>query len=124
MKHLLILLIAICSFASTSTAQTNATANPVAGVASGSREQDGLKGPVRRVRVETANIVTRNGKQVELPKSVIEVSTYDATGRKIDSVAYPVEGATAPGKEEYKYDDKGNIIEMTLRGNDGSFLSQ
>jgi TonB family protein len=124
MKHLLILLIALCSFAYTSTAQTNATATPVAAGASGSREQDGLKGPVRRVRVETANIVTRNGKQLELPKSLVEVSTYDATGRKIDSVAYPVEGATAPGKEEYKYDDKGNIIEMTLRGNDGSVLSQ
>ena len=124
MKHLLILLIALCSFAYTSTAQTNATATPVAGGTSGNREQDGLKGPVRRVRVETANIVTRDGKQVELPRSVIEVSTYDATGRKIDSVAYPVEGATAPGKEEYKYDDKGNIIEMTLRGNDGSVLSK
>ena len=124
MKHLLILLIALCSFAYTSTAQTNATATPVAGGTSGSREQDGLRGPVRRVRVEKANVVTRNGKQVELPKSLIEVSTYDATGRKIDSVAYPVEGATAPGKEEYKYDDKGNIIEMILRGNDGSVLSQ
>jgi len=124
MKHLLILLIALCSFAYTSSAQTNATATPVAGGATGSREQDGLKGPVRRVRVEIANIITRNGKQVELPKSVIEVSTYDATGRKIDAVAYPVEGATAPGKEEYKYDDKGNIIEMTLRGNDGAVLSQ
>src|SRR4026208_1810470 len=124
MKHLLILLIALCSFAYTSTAQTNATATAVAGGASGSREQDGLKGPVRRVRVETANIVNRNGKQMELPKSVVEVSTYDAMGRKIDFVAYPVEGATAPGKEEYKYDDKGNIVEMTLRGNDGSVLSQ
>ena len=124
MKHLLILLIALCSFAYTSTAQTNTTATPVAGGTSGTREQDGLRGPVRRVRVEKANVVTRNGKQVELPKSLIEVSTYDATGRKIDSVAYPVEGATAPGKEEYKYDDKGNIIEMTLRGNDGSVLSQ
>ncbi len=124
MKHLLILLIALCSFAYTTTAQTNATATPVAGGTSGSREQDGLRGPVRRVRVETANIVTRNGKQLELPKSLIEVSTYDATGRKIDSVAYPVEGATAPGKEEYKYDDKGNIIEMTLRGNDGSVIAQ
>jgi TonB family protein len=123
-KHLLILLIALCSFAYTSSAQTNATATPVAAGTNGNREQDGLKGPVRRVRVETANIVTRNGKQVELPKSVIEVSTYDVTGRKIDSVAYPVEGATAPGKEEYKYDDKGNIIEMILRGNEGSVLSQ
>jgi hypothetical protein len=124
MKHLLILLIAICSFAYTSNAQTNATATPVAGETSGSREQDGLSGPIRRVRVETANIVTRNGKLVELPKSLIEVSTYDAMGRKIDSVAYPIEGATAPGKEEYKYDDKGNIIETTLRGNDGSVLSK
>jgi TonB family protein len=124
MKYLLPVLITLCSFSYTSTAQTNATATPVAGGASGSREQDGLKGPVRRVRVETANIVTRNGKQVELPKSVIEVSTYDATGRKIDSIAYPIEGATARGNEEYRYDDKGNIIEMTLRGNDGSVLSQ
>src|SRR3954468_13989582 len=104
MKHLL-LLIALCSFAYTTTAQTNATATPVAETVSGSREQDGLKGPVRRGRVETANIVTRNGSQVELPKSVLEVSTYDAMGRKIDSVAYPVEAATAPGKQEYKYDD-------------------
>jgi hypothetical protein len=121
MKHLLILLIALCS-CYTSVAQTNATATPVAASTSGSRDQDGLSGPVRRVRVETANIVSRNGKQVELPKSLIEVSTYDATGRKVDAVAYPVEGATAPGKEEYKYDDKGNIVEMTLRGSDGAVL--
>ena len=124
MKRLLILLIALCSSAYPARAQTNASATPVAGATSGSREQDGLSGPVRRVRVETANIVTRDGKLVELPKSVLEVSTYDAMGRKVDSVAYPVEGASAPGKEEYKYDDKGNIIEMTLRGNDGSVLSK
>jgi TonB family protein len=124
MKHLLILLIAVCSSAYTSIAQSNAPVTPVSGGTSGSREQDGLRGPVRRVRVEMANIVTRNGKQVELPKSVIEVSTYDAIGRKTDSVAYPVGGASAPGKEEYRYDDQGNIIEMTLRGNDGSVLSQ
>src|SRR5215213_9570946 len=123
MKYLLILLIALCSSTHT-TAQTSATAVPVAGGTSGSREQDGLSGPIRRVRVETANIITRDGKLVELPKSLLEVSTYDAMGRKIDSAAYPVEGATAPGKEEYKYDDKGNIVEMTLRGNDGSVLSK
>ena len=124
MKHLLILLIVLCSSAYPSGAQTNATATPVAEGTTGSREQDGLSGPVRRIRVEMANIVTKDGKLVELPKSLVEVSTYDATGRKIDSVAYPVQGATAPGKEEYKYDDKGNIIEMTLRGNDGSVLAK
>lgn len=124
MKHLLILLIAVYSSAYSISAQTNATVSPVAGEVSGSREQDGLSGPVRRVRVEKANIVTREGKLVELPKSLVEVSTYDAKGRKADFVAYPSEGATAPGKEEYKYDDKGNMIEMTLRGNDGSVLSK
>ena len=78
------MLIALCSSAYTSGAQTNATATPVAGGTSGSREQDGLSGPVRRVRVEKANIVTRDGKLVELPRSLIEVSTYDAMGRKAD----------------------------------------
>lgn len=124
MKHSLILLIALCSSAYPTAAQTNASASPAVSAPSGSREQDGLSGPVRRVRVEIANVVTRDGKLVELPKAVLEVSTYDAIGRKTDSMAYPVEGASAPGKEEYKYDDKGNIIEMTLRGNDGSVLSK
>lgn len=124
MKHLLILLIALCSSAYPAGAQTNTSATPVAGATNGSREQDGLSGPVRRVRVEIANVVTRDGKLVELPKSVLEVSTYDALGRKTDHVAYPVVGASAPGKEEYKYDDKGNIIEMILRGNDGSVLAK
>jgi len=125
MKQLLIVLIALCSSVYSVTAQTNAAVTTASvGGNSGSREQDGLSGPVRRVRVETANIVTRDGKSVELPRSLIEASTYDAMGRKTDSVAYPVEGASAPGKEEYKYDEKGNIIEMTFRGDDGSVLSK
>jgi TonB family protein len=123
MKYLLILLVALGSSAYTN-AQTSATATPVAGATSGSREQDKLKGPVRRVRVETSNIVTRNGKQVELPKSLLEVSTYNAAGAKIDSVVYPVEGGSAAGNEEYKYDDRFNPIEMTLRGNDGSVIAK
>lgn len=124
MKHLLIILIAVCSSSYIVCAQTNPTVPPVTEATSGSREQDGLNGPVRRVRVEKASIVTREGKLVELPRSLTEVSTYDVKGRKADFVAYAVESATAPGKEEYKYDDKGNIIEMTVRGNDGSVLSK
>src|SRR5437867_2876879 len=45
-------------------------------------------------------------------------------GRKLDTVAYPVENATPTGKEQYGYDDKGNIIEMVLRADDGSILSK
>ena len=123
MKILLAALIVLSSIY-TIDAQTSAKPGAVVVDATvGSREQDGLNGPVRRVRVEKANIVTRDGKQVELARSLMEVSTYDVIGRKLDSVAYPVEGTSAPAKEEYRYDDKGNIIEMTLRGDNGSVLS-
>ncbi len=88
------------------------------------RELDGLQGPVRRVRVETAKITVKEGQFVEGPRVLRETATYDPKGRKIDSVAHPVEGTTLPGKEEYRYDENGNIIEMTLRGDDGSILSK
>ena len=88
------------------------------------REQDGLNGPVRRVRVETAAVLARDGKTVEAPRVLREVTTYDAKGLRIDSVAYPVESNILPGKEQYQYDDKGNIVEMVLRGDDGSILSK
>jgi hypothetical protein len=35
-----------------------------------------------------------------------------------------VSGATLTGREVYKYDDKGNISEMTLLNADGSLLSK
>ncbi|MBA2703359.1 MAG: tetratricopeptide repeat protein [Blastocatellia bacterium] len=88
------------------------------------REQDGLNGPVHRVRAETAQIVVKTGKFVEGPRVLRGVTTYDLRGRKIDSVDYPVESSTPPGKEQYRYDDKRNIVEMVVRGNDGSILSK
>jgi tetratricopeptide (TPR) repeat protein len=91
---------------------------------SSSREQDGLNGPVRRLRVETAKILLKEGRVVEAPHVLREISTYDPKGRKIDGVAYPVEGSTLPGKEQYQYDDKGNIVEMILRADDRSILSK
>ena len=91
---------------------------------SSNREQDGLNGPVRRLRVETAEILVKDGKTVEAPHVLREISTYDPKGRRIDSVAYSVEGTTLPGKEQYQYDEKGNIVEMVLRADDGSILSK
>jgi TonB family protein len=88
------------------------------------REQDGLTGPVRRLRVETTKLLFKGGKAVESKPALRELTTYDPKGKKLDSVAYPVEGSTMPGKEQYQYDDKGNIIEMTLRSTDGSVLSK
>src|SRR5436189_5131136 len=88
------------------------------------REQDGLIGPVRRLRVETTKLVVKGDKPVESSRVLREVTIYDPKGKKLDSVAYPVQGTTLPGKEEYQYDAKGNIIEMTLRAADGSILSK
>ncbi len=88
------------------------------------KDQDGLNGPVRRVRAETAQIVVKDGKLVEGPRVLRGITTYDPRGRKIDSVDYPVEGSTLPGKEQYRYDNKGNIVEMVVRDKDGSILSK
>ena len=89
-----------------------------------SREQDGLEGPVRRVRVETAKMIVKAGNLVEGPKVVRGIATYDSLGKKIDAVDYPVESSTVPGKERYSYDNKGNIVEMIVVGTDGSILSK
>ncbi len=88
------------------------------------REQDGLNGPVRRVRTETAKITNKNGKTVEGQRVTLEVAAYDIKGAKIENAYYPVSGAAVTGKEVYKYDDKGNIVEMTLQDEKGTLLSK
>ena len=93
-------------------------------VGSGSRQEDKLNGQVRRVRVETVKVLVKEGKTVEGPRLVRGITTYDPTGQKLDSVVYPAPDATPTGKRQYLYDPKGNIIEMTLLGDDGSILNK
>ncbi|HLA11080.1 MAG TPA: tetratricopeptide repeat protein [Pyrinomonadaceae bacterium] len=87
------------------------------------REQDGLAGSVRRVKIENASLQFAAGKLEEGPRQLLEVTTYALNGKRIDNVSYPLRSGPSR-KEEYRYDDKGNIIEMTLRGADGSILSR
>jgi protein TonB len=61
----------------------------------------------------------QEGKHVTL-----EVVSYDLKGNKIENQYFPIAGATLTGKEVYKYDEKGNISEMTLLNPDGSLLSK
>ena len=126
MKSLILLLLVILpAFRLPARAQqvsTPATGSPKA--TQSNREQDGLKGLVRRVRIESAKILEKEGKTVEGSRELRAIVTYDMQGRKLDTVAYPVENATPTGKEQYGYDDKGNIIEMVLRADDGSILSK
>jgi TonB family protein len=79
---------------------------------------------VRRIRTETAKLTPSGGKQVETPRSLLEVAAYDVKGNKIDNAYYPSSGGALTGKEVYQYDDKGNITEMSLFGTDGTLLSK
>ena len=123
-------LIGICFLALSSgvSAQSGATAragNVTARPASESdRSRDGLIGPVRRVRTEVAKLVSQDGKQVESKHVTLEIVAYDIKGSKIENQYFPIAGATLTGKEVYKYDEKGNISEMTLLNNDGTLVSK
>jgi TonB family protein len=117
--------------ASNTFAQTNLTAKaslpqpmPAAVVPESDRVRDGLVGPVRRVRTEVAKLLSENGKLTEAKHAVLEVISYDLGGTKVENQYFPIAGANLTGKESYKYDDKGNISEMTLVNADGSLLSK
>jgi TonB family protein len=89
------------------------------------RVRDGLLGPVRRIRTEVVKLSTTGGKTVEDDKRVLlETAEYDLKGSKTQNQYFPVAGSTLTGREVYKYDDKGNISEMTLVNPDGSLVSK
>jgi TonB family protein len=89
------------------------------------RVRDGLQGPVRRIRTEVVKLSTASGKAVEDGKRVVlETAEYDLKGSKTQNQYFPVAGSTLAGREVYKYDDKGNISEMTLVNADGSLVSK
>ena len=129
---------AVLSFAlmiATAAGQTNLTAKannfqPQPVTANGAdnetdRVRDGLIGPVRRVRTEVVKLSNAAGKTVEDSKrTVLETAEYDLKGSKTQNQYFPVEGATLTGREVYKYDEKGNISEMTLVNADGSLVSK
>lgn len=88
-------------------------------------QQDGLKGQVSTVRVETVNVLVREGKTLEGPRVVREIASYDQKGRKIDSVAYPAaDSAMVGNNQQYLYDANGNIIEMVVLGDKGHILNK
>lgn len=96
---------------------------PAITVLDSTKEQDGLVGSVRRVKTETAKIELKDGRPVEGPTQLVEVTTYGIKGNRVENTSYPVAGGVA-GKEEYKYDERGNITEMTVRDDRGSILSR
>ena len=103
---------------------TAAQPQPASTVTESDRTRDGLSGPVRRVRTEVVKLEPEGGKLLEGKRALLEVVSYDVKGTKTENQYFPVTGATLTGKEVYKYDEKGNISEMTLLNDDGSLLSK
>jgi TonB family protein len=121
--------LALLLVAASASAQTNLTAKAgnapaVNAPVESDRSRDGLIGPVRRVRTEVAKLTSTDGRQNEGKHVLVEVAAYDIKGNKIENQYFPIAGATLTGKEVYKYDEKGNISEMTLLNADGSLLSK
>src|SRR5690242_14424121 len=123
-------LVTLCSIglSAAASAQSNLTAKagsaPAAPAVETDRSRDGLIGPVRRVRTEVAKLLTADGGKQEGKHQVVEMVAYDLKGNKIENQYFPIAGATLTGKEVYKYDEKGNISEMTLLNPDGTLLSK
>lgn len=88
------------------------------------REQDGLQGPVRKIKTEVSKLITNGGRPAEGPRVMLESTAYDNAGKKVDTAYYPVSGGALTGRETYKYDAQGNISEMTLLNADGSVLAK
>ena len=88
------------------------------------RQRDGLQGPVRRVRTETAKLVYKAGKVTEGERATLETATYDMRGAKVDNAYFLSAGGALTGREVYKYDERGNIVEMTLLNADGSVMTK
>jgi TonB family protein len=121
--------LALSSVIANGQANLNAKANNFQPATSGNEEsdrtRDGLRGPVRRVRTEVVKVSLVDGKLADNGKPVLlEMAEYDLKGAKTQNQYFPVGGSTPTGRETYKYDDKGNISEMTLMGADGSLISK
>ena len=128
-KRFCLITLCLMVLSAAASAQTNLTAKAgsapaVTPAVESDRSRDGLIGPVRRVRTEVAKLLTADGRQAEGKHVLVEVVAYDIKGNKIENQYFPIAGATLTGKEVYKYDEKGNISEMTLLNADGSLLSK
>ena len=88
------------------------------------RETDGLSGPVNRVRTEVARLSLNSGTLVEEPRELLELTSYDLKGKRTDNSYYLVPRDSQTGREEYAYDDRGNVQETTRRDDGGRILGK
>jgi len=83
-----------------------------------------LIGSVRRVRTEKAELSTKEGKLTEGPRFVLNTTVYSLQGKRIDNLNNVMNESHRGKKQEYKYDNRGNVTEMILRDKTGKVLSR
>jgi hypothetical protein len=87
------------------------------------REKDGLRGPVRRLRTEVVRVNSEANGLVEGARSLLELTVYDISGKRIDNKTYPVVNSSL-GQETYDYDEEGRLLRTTVRNEQGVVLSR
>ena len=97
---------------------------PLVSVPSTDKGQDGLIGSVRRVRTERAELSTKEGRVTEGPRFVLSTTVYSLEGKRIDNSNNVIKESQRGKKQEYKYDNRGNVTEMVLRDKTGKVLSR
>lgn len=105
------------------TTPTTAQLRPALQILDSTKDQDGLMGAVRRVKTEYARINFKEGQPTEGPRQLLEITTYGIRGKRVDNVSYPIPDSIA-GREEYKYDPRGNVVEKILRDERGAVLTR
>ena len=105
------------------TTPATAQLRPALQILDSTKDQDGLMGAVRRVKTEYARINFKEGQPTEGPRQLLEITTYGIRGKRVDNVSYPIPDSIA-GREEYKYDPRGNVVEKILRDERGAVLTR
>ena len=102
------------------------------------RERDGLIGPVRSVRTETAALQKEAGEWVERERQLVSANTYDEDGKRtqtkgglppppaplpgaVPSAQAGGDGNPSAGKTTYTHDPQGRLIEEATYDANGSF---
>ena len=61
---------------------------------------------------------------IEGPRQLMGFAIYDQKGRRVESAHYLISISSYNGTQEYEYDDKGNIVGMTIRSADNAVLGK
>jgi len=84
------------------------------------REQEGLRGPVRRVRTEVATSQLIGGRIIDGVRILTQAATFDSSGKMTEAEFHPLPSALIEGLDERtRRDADGNTIVRELYDADG-----